>query len=72
MEFQGMGPMAQARRRAYGRIVDACGGDAEQADDMIAALFGDDPSLADLRGLAEDARMIAAEIEEEERKERSR
>ena len=58
MEIGGFGPVAQAKRRAYGEIVEACGGDAEMADDLVAAL----------RRIAAHAREVAAEIEEERRK----
>lgn len=68
MEFQGMGPMAVAKRRAFAELVSACGGDAEMADDLVAALAGDPPSLDDLRRLAAHAREVAADIADERRK----
>jgi len=55
-----------AKRRAYRDILRACGGDRELADDVIAGFVGENPSLADLRAVAERAREIAAEIEAEE------
>ena len=68
MEFGGFSPLAQAKRRAYGQLVEACRGDAVMADDLIAALAEDPPTLDDLRRLAAHAREVAAEIEEERRK----
>jgi len=67
MEFQGTGPMAEARRRAYAQLVDACGGDTEMADDLVAALAEDPPSPDDLRRLVSHAREVAADIEAERR-----
>ena len=68
MEFQGFGPSAVAQRREYARLVEACGGDAEMADDLIAALADDPPSLDDLGRLVAHAREVAADIEAERRK----
>jgi hypothetical protein len=68
MEFQGSNPAAVARRRAFADLVDACGGDTEMADDLVAALADDPPSLDDLRRLVAHAREVAADIEEERRK----
>lgn len=67
MEFQGMGPRAVARRRAFAELVDACGGDLEMADDLVAALADDPPSLEDLRRLVAHAREVAADIAAERR-----
>jgi len=68
MEFQGTGPLAQAKRRAYGRLVDACAGDTEMADDLVAALAEDPPTLDDLRRLVAHAREVASDIGDERRK----
>jgi len=67
MEFQGFNPSAMAKRRAYQRILDACGGDTEMADELVE-YFTDDtpPSLRDLRALAARAE-AAAESGEEDR-----
>ncbi len=68
MEFQCMGPMAVAKRRAFAELVAACGEDAEMADDLVAALADDPPSLDDLRWLVAHAREVAADIAAERRK----
>lgn len=68
MEFHGTGALAWAKRRAYGAIVEACGGDMELADELVASLAeADPPTLADLRMVAAHAREVAAEIEAEGR-----
>jgi hypothetical protein len=68
MEFEGMGPMAEAKRREVARLVGACGGDLEMADDLVAALAEDPPTLEDLRRLVAHAREVHADIAEERRK----
>jgi hypothetical protein len=68
MESWGTGQRAAAKRRAYARLVDACAGDADMADGLVAALAEDPPTLDDLRRLAAHAREVAADIAEERRK----
>jgi hypothetical protein len=68
MEFQGTSPRAQAKRREFARLVEACGGDLGMADDLVAALAEDPPTLDDLRRLVAHAREVHADIEAERRK----
>ena len=68
MEFQGTGPVAVAKRRAFAELVEACEGDHEMADDLIAAFAEGEPTAADLRAVAAHARDVAADIEAERRK----
>jgi hypothetical protein len=66
MEFPGTGHVATAKRLAYGRILEACGGDTEIADGLIGCFAdGTPPTLADLRMVAAHAWEVTAEIEAE-------
>ena len=65
MIFGGYG-IARAKRRAYQDLVEALGGDAQMADDLIASHVDGEPTLADLRWLVRHAREVESEIAEEE------
>jgi hypothetical protein len=57
------GVVETAKRRAYRLIVDACGGDAGIADELVESFAADTPpSLSDLRRIAAHAREVAAEV----------
>ncbi len=49
-------------RRARDRILTACGGDAEMANDLIAAHAGENPTVADLVAVADHAEEVQADI----------
>ena len=66
MRLSALGLVATAKRRAYRRIVNACGGDWQLADDLIALFVEGEPTLGDLRAVAAHAREVAAEIAAEE------
>jgi hypothetical protein len=68
MEFECTGPMIEAKRREFARLVAACDGDLEMADDLVAALAEDPPTLEDLRRLVAHAREVQADIADERRK----
>lgn len=68
MEFQGFRPSTEAKRRLFAQLVEACGGDAGMADDLVLALAGEEPTIGDLKRLLAHAREVAADIADERRK----
>jgi len=63
------GAQERDKRRVYRRIVEACGGDTDAADGLIAEFAEGTPAIEDLVDVAEHAEEVAREIEENEREE---
>ncbi len=61
------GAQERDKRRVYRRIVEACGGDGDAADSLIAEFAEGAPTIEDLVDVAEHAEEVARDIEEDGR-----